>query len=120
MNWGGRTERHKITTVLIWLVPAVLQINVHLDHVVVFVVWRFFEKEFFPDNDLLGRGALKLHNGIRSRRSCKLFECWRGRVLEDCADWQALIRIQNNLLPFFGYLLEQNRFLNSATAICQS
>ena len=120
MNRRRRTQGYKVAAALIWLVSPVLEINVHFDYVVVLVLWRFFEKEFFSDNDLLGRGALKLHKGIRSRRSGKLFECWRGRVLEDCADWQALIRIHNNLVAFFGYLLEQNRFLNSAAAICQS
>jgi len=47
MNWGRGTERDKIPTALIWLVAPILEINIHFDHIVVFVLWRFFEEELF-------------------------------------------------------------------------
>src|SRR6266487_4632544 len=64
MDGGGRPKRHKITSVLVCLGPPVLEIDIHFDHVVVFVLRGFFEKELFSNSDLLGCCPLKLHNRI--------------------------------------------------------
>ena len=90
MNRGRGTERYKITTALVWLVSTVFEINIHFDHVVVFVLGRFFEEEPFPDNDLFGSRVLKLHSGIQFRRCSKLGERRRGWLLDNSADWRTL------------------------------
>src|SRR5205814_9193845 len=64
MNRRCRPKRHKIATVLVWLGPPVLEIDVHFDHVVVFVLRGFFEEELFPHGDLFACRPLKLHNRI--------------------------------------------------------
>src|SRR6266567_3298899 len=83
MNWGRGTKRDKVAAALIRLIAPVLQINVHFDHVVVFVLWRFFEEELLPNRDLLGGHSLKLHDRIRFGRCGKLGERWCGRLLQN-------------------------------------
>jgi hypothetical protein len=90
MNWGRGAKRDKVATALIRLVAPVFEVNIHFDHVVVFVLRRFFEEELFSNRDLLGRRAFKLHR-IRLRRRGKLGERWRGRLLQNRADRCALI-----------------------------
>jgi hypothetical protein len=41
-------------------------------------------------------------------------------VLNDCANWRALRRIQNNALPFLGDLPQENGFLDATSAIRQA
>src|SRR6266480_699158 len=120
MNRRRGSKRHKITAALMWLGPPILKIEIHFNHVVVFVLRRLLEKELFPDSNLLGRHTLKLHRRIRHGRCSELRKRWRGWLLDDCADRRALRRIQNDALFFLGYLLEQDRFLNSTTTICQA
>ena len=91
MNWGRRSKCYKITTALIWLVSPVLEINVHFDYVVVLVLWRFFEGELFPDDDLLGGRVFKSYSRIRFWRCDKLSERWRGWLLYECTDRCTLI-----------------------------
>src|SRR6266516_3254375 len=62
MNRRRRTQGYKVAAALIWLVSPVLEINIHFDHVVVLVLWRFFEEELLSNNDLLGRRVLESHS----------------------------------------------------------
>src|SRR6266567_2102375 len=91
MNWRRGTKRDKVAAALIRLIASILEINVHFDYVVVFVLRRFFEEELFSNRDLLGGRTLKLNNRIRLRRRGKLGERWRGGLLQNRADRCALI-----------------------------
>ena len=64
MNRCRGPKRHKIGVALIWLVTAILEINVHLDYVIVFVFRRFLKVKLLANRELLSRGALKLHSRI--------------------------------------------------------
>ena len=117
VNRSSGAKRNKITIVHVGIWATILKIDIHLGDEVVFCFRGLREEKLLPNRNLLGRGALELHCGIRLMRRNEFGKRGRRRLLSDRADRRAFGRIQDNALAFFRDMIEQDGLFDSAAAI---
>src|SRR5205814_4955011 len=61
VDWSGGPKRDKITSSLVRIRAAILNIDIHFNDKVVFLLRRFLEEKLLSNFNLLGRGALELN-----------------------------------------------------------
>src|SRR5207244_12646112 len=90
VDWSGGPKRDKITSSLVRIRAAILNIDIHFNDKVVFLLRRFLEEKLLSNFNLLGRGALELNRRIRLRRRSELGKRRRRRLLNDRTDRRTL------------------------------